>query len=168
MALALQAKGDDRQVVAVIGDGAMTAGMAFEALNHAGREKANLLIILNDNDMSISNSVSALNKYFTRIWFSSAYSSLRTVSKRMLEALRAVWDFARKTEEHMKGMVAPSIIFEELGFDYDGPLASHDLDDLVATLNYLKQLKGPRILHVVTRKGQGFLPADEDPIKYHA
>lgn len=168
MALALQAKGDDRQVVAVIGDGAMTAGMAFEALNHAGREKANLLIILNDNDMSISNSVSALNKYFTRIWSSPAYSSLRTGSKRMLEALPVAWEFARKTEEHMKGMVAPSTIFEELGFNYYGPLDGHDIDELVATLNNLKQLKGPRILHLVTKKGKGFLPAEEDPIKYHA
>lgn len=168
MALALQAKGDDRQVVAVIGDGAMTAGMAFEALNHAGREKANLLIILNDNDMSISNSVSALNKYFTRIWSSPTYSSLRTGSKRMLEVLPAAWEFARKTEEHMKGMVAPCTIFEELGFNYYGPLDGHDTDELVSTLNNLKQLKGPRLLHVITRKGKGFIPAEDDPIKYHA
>lgn len=168
MALALQAKGDDRQVVAVIGDGAMTAGMAFEALNHAGREKANLLVILNDNDMSISNSVSALNKYFTRIWASPTYSNLRTGSKRVLEVLPAAWEFARKTEEHMKGMVAPCTIFEELGFNYYGPLDGHDIDELVSTLNNLKQLKGPRILHLVTKKGKGFIPAEEDPIKYHA
>lgn len=168
MALALQAKGDDRQVVAVIGDGAMTAGMAFEALNHAGREKANLLIVLNDNDMSISHSVSALNKYFTRIWSSPTYSSLRTGSKRVLEALPVAWELARKTEEHMKGMVAPSTIFEELGFNYYGPLDGHDIDELVSTLNNLKQLKGPRILHLVTKKGKGFIPAEKDPIKYHA
>lgn len=168
MALALQAKGDDRQVVAVIGDGAMTAGMAFEALNHAGREKANLLIILNDNDMSISHSVSALNKYFTRIWSSPTYSNLRTGSKRVLEVLPAAWEFARKTEEHMKGMVAPCTIFEELGFNYYGPLDGHDIDELVSTLNNLKQLKGPRILHLVTKKGKGFIPAEQDPIKYHA
>ncbi len=168
MALALQAKDDDRQVVAVIGDGAMTAGMAFEALNHAGREKANLLIILNDNDMSISNSVSALNKYFTRIWSSPTYSNLRTGSKRVLEVLPAAWEFARKTEEHMKGMVAPCTIFEELGFNYYGPLDGHDIDELVSTLNNLKQLKGPRILHLITRKGKGFVPAEDDPIKYHA
>lgn len=168
MALALQAKGDDRQVVAVIGDGAMTAGMAFEALNHAGREKANLLIILNDNDMSISHSVSALNKYFTRIWSSPTYSSLRTGSKRVLEVLPAAWELARKTEEHMKGMVAPCTIFEELGFNYYGPLDGHDIDELVSTLNNLKQLKGPRILHLVTKKGKGFIPAEKDPIKYHA
>src|SRR5690554_5047914 len=169
MAVASHYKGEtDRQHVAVIGDGAMTAGMAFEALNHAGIEKSNLLVILNDNDMSISNSVSALNKYFTRIWSSPAYSSLRTGSKRMLEALPAAWEFARKTEEHMKGMVAPSTIFEELGFNYYGPLDGHDIDELVATLNNLKQLKGPRILHLVTKKGKGFLPAEEDPIKYHA
>jgi len=168
MALALQAKGDDRQVVAVIGDGAMTAGMAFEALNHAGREKANLLIVLNDNDMSISHSVSALNKYFTRIWSSPTYSSLRTGSKRVLEVLPAAWELARKTEEHMKGMVAPCTIFEELGFNYYGPLDGHDIDELVNTLNNLKQLKGPRILHLVTKKGKGFIPAEKDPIKYHA
>src|SRR5690554_19501 len=168
MALALQAKGDDRQVVAVIGDGAMTAGMAFEALNHAGREKANLLIILNDNDMSISHSVSALNKYFTRIWSSPTYSSLRTGSKRVLEVLSVAWELARKTEEHMKGMVAPCTIFEELGFNYYGPLDGHDIDELVGTLNNLKQLKGPRILHLITRKGKGFVPAEDDPIKYHA
>lgn len=168
MALALQAQGDDRQVVAVIGDGAMTAGMAFEALNHAGREKANLLIILNDNDMSISHSVSALNKYFTRIWSSPAYSTIRTGGKRVLEVLPAAWELARKTEEHMKGMVAPSTIFEELGFNYYGPLDGHDVDELVGTLNNLKQLKGPRILHLVTKKGKGFQPAEDDPIKYHA
>lgn len=168
MALALQAKGDGRQVIAVIGDGAMTAGMAFEALNHAGREKANLLIILNDNDMSISHSVSALNKYFTRIWSSPTYSSLRTGSKRVLEVLPAAWELARKTEEHMKGMVAPCTIFEELGFNYYGPLDGHDIDELVSTLNNLKQLKGPRILHLVTKKGKGFIPAEKDPIKYHA
>lgn len=168
MALALQAQKDQRQVVAVIGDGAMTAGMAFEALNHAGREKANVLVILNDNDMSISNSVSALNKYFTRIWSSPTYSALRTGSKRVLENIPAAWEFAKRTEEHMKGMVAPGTLFEELGFNYYGPIDGHDLDELVLTLNNLKQLTGPRLLHVVTKKGKGFTPAEDDPIKYHA
>src|SRR5690606_38963835 len=109
-----------------------------------------------------------LNKYFTRIWSSPTYSSLRTGSKRMLEVLPAAWEFARKTEEHMKGMVAPCTIFEELGFNYYGPLDGHDTDELVSTLNNLKQLKGPRLLHVITRKGKGFIPAEDDPIKYHA
>src|SRR5690554_7418941 len=146
----------------------MTAGMAFEALNHAGREKANLLIILNDNDMSISHSVSALNKYFTRIWSSPTYSSLRTGSKRVLEVLPAAWELARKTEEHMKGMVAPCTIFEELGFNDYGPLDGHDIDELVSTLNNLKQVKGPGILHLFIRKGTGFLLTEKDTITYHA
>lgn len=168
MALALQAKGDKRQVVAIIGDGALTAGQAFEALNQAGREKANLLVILNDNDMSISNSVSAINKYLTRIWSSQTYASLRTGSKRILENIPSAWEFAKRTEEHMKGFVAPGTLFEELGFNYFGPIDGHDLDELVLTLNNLKQLEGPRLLHVVTRKGKGFAPAEDDPIKYHA
>lgn len=168
MALALQAKGDKRQVVAIIGDGALTAGQAFEALNQAGREKANLLVILNDNDMSISNSVSAMNKYLTRIWSSQTYATLRTGGKRILENIPSAWEFAKRTEEHMKGFVAPGAIFEELGFNYFGPIDGHDLDELVLTLNNLKQLEGPRLLHVVTRKGKGFAPAEEDPIKYHA
>ncbi|MEN9464357.1 MAG: hypothetical protein RL217_538 [Pseudomonadota bacterium] len=168
MALALQAQKDPHQVVAIIGDGAMTAGMAFEALNHAGREKANVLVILNDNDMSISQSVSALNKYFTRIWSSPTYATLRTGSKRVLENIPAAWEFAKRTEEHMKGMVAPGTLFEELGFNYYGPIDGHDLDELVLTLNNLKQLTGPRLLHVVTQKGKGFAPAEADPIKYHA
>lgn len=168
MALALQKQGDRRQVVAIIGDGAMTAGQAFEALNHAGREKANVLVILNDNDMSISNSVSALNKYLTRIWSSPTYSTLRTGGKRILENIPSAWEFARRTEEHMKGMVAPVTFFEELGFNYFGPIDGHDLEELTLTLNNLKQLEGPRLLHVVTRKGKGFTPAEDDPIKYHA
>lgn len=168
MALALQAQGDKRQIVAIIGDGALTAGQAFEALNQAGREKANLLVVLNDNDMSISNNVSAINKYLTRIWSSQTYASLRTGSKRILENVPSAWEFAKRTEEHMKGFVAPGAIFEELGFNYFGPIDGHDLDELVLTLNNLKQLEGPRLLHVVTRKGKGFIPAEDDPIKYHA
>ena len=168
MALAARAQESERQAIAIIGDGAMTAGMAFEALDHAGQEKADMLVILNDNDMSISNNVSALNKYFTRIWSSRTYSALRAGSKRVLEKIPAAWEFARRTEEHMKGMVAPGTMFEELGFNYYGPIDGHDLDELVLTLENLKKLKGPRFLHVVTRKGKGFEPAEEDPVKYHA
>ncbi len=168
MALAFRARAEERQTVAIIGDGAMTAGMAFEALNHAGHEKADMLVILNDNDMSISNNVGALNKYFTRIWSSRTYSALREGSKKVLEKIPAAWEFARRTEEHMKGMVAPGTLFEELGFNYYGPIDGHDLDELVLTLNNLKKLKGPRFLHVVTRKGKGFEPAEQDPIGYHA
>lgn len=168
MALAFRQQGKDNQSVAIIGDGAISAGMAFEALNHAGHEKANMLVILNDNDMSISNNVGALNKYFTRIWSSQTYSALREGSKRVLEKVPVAWEFARRTEEHMKGMVAPGTLFEELGFNYYGPIDGHDLNELVATLENLKKLSGPRFLHIVTRKGKGFTPAEEEPIKYHA
>ncbi len=168
MALALRAQQKEQQTVAIIGDGAMSAGMAFEALNHAGHVKADMLVILNDNDMSISNNVGALNKYFTRIWSSRTYSALREGSKRVLEKIPVAWEFARRTEEHMKGMVAPGTLFEELGFNYYGPIDGHDLDELLLTLQNLKKLKGPRFLHVVTRKGKGFQPAEDDPIKYHA
>lgn len=168
MAVALRQQEKDNQCVAIIGDGAMTAGMAFEALNHAGHDKANLLVILNDNDMSISQNVGALNKYFTRIWSSQTYSAMRESSKKVLEILPSAWEFARKTEEHMKSMVAPGIMFEELGFNYYGPINGHDIEELVNTLENLKKLPGPRFLHVVTKKGKGFSPAETDPIKYHA
>jgi len=168
MALAARSQQQEREAIAVIGDGAMTAGMAFEALDHAGQEKADMLVILNDNDMSISNNVSALNKYFTRIWSSRTYSALRAGSKKVLEKIPAAWEFARRTEEHMKGMVAPGTMFEELGFNYYGPIDGHDLDELVLTLQNLKKIKGPRFLHIVTRKGKGFEPAEQDPVKYHA
>ncbi len=168
MALAFRQQQLPRHAVAIIGDGAMTAGMAFEALNHAGHEKADMLVILNDNDMSISNNVGALNKYFTRIWSSRTYSAMREGSKKVLEKIPAAWEFARRTEEHMKGMVAPGTLFEELGFNYYGPIDGHDLNELVLQLQNLKDLPGPRFLHVVTRKGKGFEPAEQDPIKYHA
>lgn len=168
MALAFRQQKLENQSVAIIGDGAISAGMAFEALNHAGHEKANMLVILNDNDMSISNNVGALNKYFTRIWSSQTYSAMRQGSKKVLEKIPAAWEFARRTEEHMKGMVAPGTLFEELGFNYYGPIDGHDLNELVATLENLKKLSGPRFLHIVTRKGKGFTPAEEEPIKYHA
>ncbi|WP_221795859.1 1-deoxy-D-xylulose-5-phosphate synthase [Oceanobacter mangrovi] len=168
MALGLRQQGKEQNVVAVIGDGAITAGMAFEALNHGGHENADVLVILNDNDMSISNNVGALNKYFTRIWSSKTYSAMRAGSKKVLEKLPAAWELARRTEEHMKGMVSPGTLFEELGFNYYGPVNGHDIDELLLTLKNLAKLKGPRFLHIVTRKGKGFEPAEKDPIGYHA
>ena len=169
MALGFRHSGSDQQAVAVIGDGAITAGMAFEAMNHAGHEKANMLVILNDNDMSISQNVGALNKYFTRIWASRTYSAVRSSGKKVLEKLPpAAWELARRTEEHMKGMVAPGTLFEELGFNYFGPVNGHDINELVHTLQNLKDMPGPRFLHLFTRKGHGFEPAVDDPIKYHA
>lgn len=168
MALGFRQKGLPHKSVAVIGDGAMSAGMAFEALNHAGHEKADMLVILNDNDMSISNNVGALNKYFTRIWSSQTYSAMREGGKRVLENIPVAWEFAKRTEEHMKGMVAPGTLFEELGFNYYGPVDGHDIHELVATLENLKKLSGPRFLHLVTQKGKGFTPAEQEPIKYHA
>lgn len=168
MALAFRAQNKAQHAIAVIGDGAITAGMSFEALNHAGHEKADMLVILNDNDMSISNNVGALNKYFTRIWSSRTYSAMREGSKKVLEKIPAAWELARRTEEHMKGMVAPGTLFEELGFNYFGPVNGHDLSELMHTLENIKQLSGPRILHVVTRKGKGYEPAEQDPITFHA
>ncbi len=168
MSLGMRAMGKDNQAVAIIGDGAMTAGMAFEALNHAGHEKADMLVILNDNDMAISDNVGALNKYFTRLWSSPTYSSFREGSKKILQKSTTAWEFMRKTEEHMKAMVAPGILFEELGFNYYGPIDGHDTEELVHTLANLKKLPGPKFLHVVTKKGKGFAPAEAEQIKYHA
>ena len=168
MSLGMRAMGKDNQAVAIIGDGAMTAGMAFEALNHAGHEKADMLVILNDNDMAISDNVGALNKYFTRLWASPSYTSFREGSKKILQKSTTAWEFMRKTEEHMKAMVAPGIFFEELGFNYYGPIDGHDIEELVHTLANLKKLPGPKILHVVTKKGKGFAPAEVEQIKYHA
>jgi 1-deoxy-D-xylulose-5-phosphate synthase len=168
MSLGMRAMGKDNQAVAIIGDGAMTAGMAFEALNHAGHEKADMLVVLNDNDMAISGNVGALNKYFTRLWSSPTYSSFREGSKKILQKSNTAWEFMRKTEEHMKAMVAPGIFFEELGFNYYGPIDGHDTEELVHTLANLKKLPGPKFLHIVTKKGKGFAPAEEQQIKYHA
>jgi 1-deoxy-D-xylulose-5-phosphate synthase len=168
MSLGMRAMGKDNQAVAIIGDGAMTAGMAFEALNHAGHEKADVLVILNDNDMAISDNVGALNKYFTRLWSSPTYTSFREGSKKILQKSSTAWKFMRKTEEHMKAMVAPGIFFEELGFNYYGPIDGHDTEELVHTLANLKKLPGPKILHIVTKKGKGFAPAEAEQIKYHA
>ncbi len=168
MSLADARQGKPNKAVAIIGDGAMTAGMAFEALNHAGDTDADLLVILNDNDMSISANVGGLSNYLTRLLTSDLATSLREGSKRVLEHLPTpVHELARRTEEHVKGMVAPGTLFEELGFHYFGPIDGHDLDTLVSTLRNLSQQNGPRFLHVVTRKGKGYRPAENDPGKYH-
>ncbi len=168
MAIAKQAKGDSSRTVAVIGDGAMTAGLAFEALNHAGATNANLLVILNDNAMSISENVGGLSRYFARILSSQFYLSVRESGKRMLRGLPGAKALAKRTEEHMKGMVVPGTLFDELGLNYMGPIDGHDLPALVATLNNIKDLQGPQFLHLVTRKGKGYLPAEESPIGSHS
>ncbi|OED40612.1 1-deoxy-D-xylulose-5-phosphate synthase [Chromatiales bacterium (ex Bugula neritina AB1)] len=169
MALAAGLKQEDRKVVAVIGDGALTAGMAFEALNNAGDQKANLLVILNDNDMSISPNVGALNKYLTRILTSRAYTGAREGGKRILKHIPPVMEFAKRTEEHMKGfIVEPATMFEELGFQYFGPVDGHDLPNLVKVLSNLNALSGPLLLHAVTQKGKGYKFAEEDALALHA
>ncbi|PKM38457.1 MAG: 1-deoxy-D-xylulose-5-phosphate synthase [Gammaproteobacteria bacterium HGW-Gammaproteobacteria-10] len=167
MAIASGLRGEDKHCVAIIGDGSITGGMAFEAMNHAGAIDANLLVILNDNDMSISPNVGALNNYLTKILSSKLYSSMWEESKKVLSSMPSVWELARKTEEHMKGMIVPGTLFEELGFNYIGPIDGHDLDMLVPTLENLKQISGPRFLHIVTKKGKGYAPAEKDPLAYH-
>src|SRR6185437_15295228 len=167
MAVAAQQEGKDRRVVAVIGDGAMSAGMAFEALNNAGAMSTNLLVILNDNDMSISRPVGALNNYLARLMSGQFYATARRAGEKMLGVVPPVLELAKRAEEHVKGMVTPSTLFEEFGFNYIGPIDGHDLDVLVSTLNIIKHLRGPQFLHVVTRKGAGYKAAEEDPILYH-
>jgi 1-deoxy-D-xylulose-5-phosphate synthase len=167
MAVAAARLGEQRRVVAVIGDGAMTAGMAFEALNHAGSLPVDLLVVLNDNDMSISENVGALSNYFARVLSGRLYAHLREGSKKVLRPMPTVWELARRSEEHVKGMVLPGTMFEEMGFNYIGPVDGHDLKALVSTLRNIKQLKGPQFLHVATRKGKGYAPAEADPIKWH-
>lgn len=168
MAIAAKNMGKDKKVAAVIGDGALTAGMAFEALNHAGHENADMLVILNDNDMSISENVGGLNKYLAKILSSKTYASMREGSRKVLSNIPHAWELASKTEEHVKGFFTPGILFEELGFNYIGPVDGHDLPALIKTLNNMRELKGPQFLHVVTKKGKGFEPAEADPITYHA
>ena len=168
MALAARQQGIDRKVVAVIGDGAITGGMAFEALAHAGHERPNMLVILNDNQMSIGHNTGGLASYFARIWATQTYLTLRETSKKLLEHVKPAWDLAKRTEEHMKGMVAPGTLFEELGWHYIGPLDGHDLPALVEVLKRVSSLNGPQILHIRTVKGKGFTPAEEDPVGYHA
>jgi len=168
MAIAASLEKSNRQAVAIIGDGGLTGGMAFEALNHAGVLDANLLVILNDNEMSISPNVGALNNYLAKILSSKFYSNVREGSKQLLNrSMPSVWELARRAEEHLKGMVAPGTLFEELGFNYIGPIDGHDMDVLVTTLRNLRELRGPRFLHVVTKKGKGYLPAELDPVAYH-
>ncbi|SCZ55087.1 1-deoxy-D-xylulose-5-phosphate synthase [Thiohalomonas denitrificans] len=168
MALAAQQQHSGRRVVAVIGDGAMTAGMAFEALNHAGDLDANLLVVLNDNEMSISPNVGGLSNYLARMLSGKFYSTMREGSKKVLQTMPSpMWELARRVEEHAKGMVVPGTLFEELGFNYIGPVDGHDVENLVKTLGNLKSLNGPQFLHVVTRKGKGFAPAEANPCAYH-
>ncbi len=167
MAIAASKRGEDRRAVAIIGDGALSAGMAFEALNHAGTAPADLLIILNDNDMSISENVGALSNYLARALSGRMYAHLREGGKKVLRQMPTVWELARRSEEHLKGMVLPGTLFEEMGFNYIGPVDGHDVKALIATLNNVKKLRGPQFLHVVTRKGKGYAPAEADPIKWH-
>jgi len=167
MAIGAAARGEKRRVVAVIGDGAMTAGMAFEAINHAGSLNVNLLTILNDNDMSISNNVGAMSNYFARVLSGKLYANLREGGKKVLRQMPTVWELARRSEAHMKGMILPGTIFEEMGLNYIGPVDGHDLNALLVTLENMRDLKGPQLLHVVTRKGKGYAPAEADPIKWH-
>ncbi len=172
MALAAKHKGEDRKAVAIIGDGAMSAGMAFEALNNGGVShagiNADLLVVLNDNDMSISPPVGALNKYLARLMSGNFYEAARQGAKAVLKNAPPLFELARRFEEHAKGMVVPGTIFEEFGFNYVGPIDGHDLDALIPTLENMRSKRGPQFLHVVTKKGYGYEPAEADPVKYHA
>ncbi|MGB0238300.1 MAG: 1-deoxy-D-xylulose-5-phosphate synthase [Cycloclasticus sp.] len=167
MAIAAGINHDAKRTVAIIGDGGLTGGMAFEALNHAGALDANLLVILNDNDMSISPNVGALKNYLAKILSGKFYTTVKEGSRKVMSNMPSVWELARRTEEHVKGMVIPGTLFEEMGFNYIGPIDGHDLPTLVKTLSNLKDLKGPQFLHVVTQKGKGYSPAEADPIGYH-
>ncbi len=167
MALAAQRKGEQRQVVAVIGDGAMTAGMAFEALNNAGVADCNLLVILNDNDMSISPPVGALNRYLAQLMSGQFYAAAKNVGKTVLKNAPPLFELAKRLEQQAKGMVVPATLFEKFGFNYIGPIDGHDLDSLIPTLENIKSLQGPQFLHVVTKKGQGYKLAEADPVAYH-
>ncbi len=167
IAVAAQRSGSNEKVVSIIGDGAMTAGMVFEAMNHAGDIKPDMLVVLNDNDMSISENVGALNQHFARLLSGRFYTKIREQGKKLLKPLPPIHHLASRAEEHMKGMMAPGTIFEELGFNYIGPIDGHDVDTLVETLKNMKHLRGPQLLHVVTQKGKGYRPAEADPIGYH-
>jgi 1-deoxy-D-xylulose-5-phosphate synthase len=167
MAVAAELGGNDRKVVAIIGDGAMTAGMAWEALFNAGARKTDLLVVLNDNDMSISENVGALSNYFAKVLSGRMYSTLRAGGKKILRQMPTMWELARRSEEMMKGMVLPGTLFEEFGFNFIGPIDGHDIKALVTNLRNMRKLTGPQFLHVVTRKGKGYDPAEKDPIKWH-
>ena len=168
MAIGAKMAGIDRKVAAIIGDGAMTAGMAFEALNHAAHTATDMLVVLNDNNMSISPNVGGFSTYLSKIWASKFYNSLREGSKQVLGKIPPAWEFARRTEEHFKGFMSPGTLFEEMGFNYVGPINGHDLGDLVRCLRNLREIKGPKLLHIITKKGKGFEPAELDPVGYHA
>ena len=167
MAMAAKQKGEDRHAVAIIGDGAMSAGMAFEALNNAGVCDCNLLVILNDNDMSISPPVGALNRYLAQLMSGQFYAAAKNVGKQVLKGAPPLFELAKRLEAHAKGMVVPATLFENFGFNYIGPIDGHDLESLVPTLENIRQLKGPQFLHVVTKKGQGYKLAEADPVAYH-
>jgi 1-deoxy-D-xylulose-5-phosphate synthase len=167
MAIAARQKGEDRHAIAVIGDGAMTAGMAFEALNNAGVEDCKLLVILNDNDMSISPPVGALNRYLAQLMSGRFYSTAKSVGKNLLKGAPPLFELAKRFEQHAKGMVVPATLFEQFGFNYIGPIDGHDLESLIPTLENIKKLQGPQFLHVITKKGQGYKLAEDDPINYH-
>ncbi len=167
MAIAAQQKGEQRHAIAVIGDGAMTAGMAFEALNNGGVSTSKLLVILNDNDMSISPPVGALNRYLAQLMSGKFYAAAKEVGKQVLKGAPPLFELAKRFEEHAKGMVVPATLFEKFGFNYIGPIDGHDLDSLIPTLENLKHLEGPQFLHVVTKKGQGYELAEADPVAYH-
>src|SRR5687767_11983616 len=167
MAVAAELAREDRKVVAIIGDGAMTAGMAWEALFNAGARKTNLLVVLNDNDMSISENVGALSNYFAKVLSGRMYSTLRSGGKKILKQMPTMWELARRSEEMMKGMVLPGTLFEEFGFNFIGPINGHDIKALVTNLRNMRNLTGPQLLHVVTKKGKGYDPAEKDPIKWH-
>ncbi|OGT79371.1 MAG: 1-deoxy-D-xylulose-5-phosphate synthase [Gammaproteobacteria bacterium RIFCSPLOWO2_02_FULL_61_13] len=168
MAIAANRLGEKRRAVAVIGDGGLTAGLAFEALNHAGDLDVDLLVILNDNNMSISPNVGALANRFAQILSGKLYTSVRATGKKVLSKMPPVWELARRAEEHLKGLIVPGTLFEEFGFNYIGPVDGHHMPTLIETLRNIRQLSGPQFLHVITRKGKGYAPAEEDPVKYHA
>ncbi|MGE0484790.1 MAG: 1-deoxy-D-xylulose-5-phosphate synthase [Gammaproteobacteria bacterium] len=167
MSIAAKLTGSARRAVAVIGDGAMTAGVAFEALNHAGDLGADMLVVLNDNNMSISPNVGALSNRFAQILSGKLYTTVREGSKKVLSQMPPVWELARRAEEHVKGLIVPGTLFEEFGFNYIGPVDGHDLPALVATLRNIRNLPGPQFLHIITKKGKGYGPAEADPVKYH-
>lgn len=167
MAVASRQKGEQRHAIAVIGDGAMSAGMAFEALNNAGVAECDLLVILNDNDMSISPPVGALNRYLAQLMSGRFYAAAKDIGKKVLNVAPPLFELAKRIEEHAKGMVVPATLFEKFGFNYVGPIDGHDLESLIPTLQNIRQLKGPQFLHVVTKKGQGYKLAEADPVAYH-
>ena len=167
MAIGARQNGSSRRVIAVIGDGGLTCGMALEALNHAGDIEPNLLVILNDNEMSISPNVGALTKRFAQVLSGKLYTSVREGGKKALRRMPSVWELARRAEEHVKGLIVPGTLFEEFGFNYIGPIDGHDLSALLSMLRNLRALRGPQLLHIITRKGKGYAPAEADPVKYH-